>query len=142
MSQRRRIGRSEVPLHTYFSTIAPCAATQLISDAQRAAARALLRCTDDVNRLPLLSAVAPMRSGGRAGPDQFTDIPAGESCCGMSRTSTCYPNMLPVLRLRGSRPDTLAGTRGLDVQPHRPGTRSNRCIDHDSPDTISTGSTA
>jgi 2',3'-cyclic-nucleotide 2'-phosphodiesterase/3'-nucleotidase len=100
MSQRR-IGRTEVPLHTYFSGIAPCAATQLISDAQRAAARALLPDTDDVNRLPLLSAVAPMRSGGLAGPDQFTDVPAGELLLRHVSDLYFYPNMLAVLRLTG-----------------------------------------
>jgi hypothetical protein len=37
-SESRQIGESVVALQTYFSTVAPCRATQLASDAQKAAA--------------------------------------------------------------------------------------------------------
>jgi 2',3'-cyclic-nucleotide 2'-phosphodiesterase/3'-nucleotidase len=97
----RRIGQSAVPLHTYLSTIAPCAATQLISNAQRVAAEAALATVPDMRGLPLISAVAPMRGGGRAGPDQFTDIPAGPLLLRHVSDLYCYPNALAVLRMRG-----------------------------------------
>ena len=119
----RRIGESAVPLHTYFSSIAPCAATQLMSDAQRAAARALLSEEDGLGRLPLLSAVAPMRSGGLAGPDQYTDVPRGELLLRHISDLYCYPNTLAVLRLTG---------RGLTDWLERAASIFNR-IDAESP---------
>jgi 2',3'-cyclic-nucleotide 2'-phosphodiesterase/3'-nucleotidase len=97
----RQIGASAVPLHTFFSVIAPCAATQLMSDAQRATARAALADHAGLRDLPLVSAVSPMRGGGRAGPDQFTDIPAGPLLLRHISDLYCYPNSLSILRVRG-----------------------------------------
>jgi 2',3'-cyclic-nucleotide 2'-phosphodiesterase/3'-nucleotidase len=97
----RQIGESDVALHTFFSTIAPCRATQLMSDAQRFAARELLRHRTDLRDLPLISAVSPMRTGSRAGPDQFTDIAAGPILLRHVSDLYCYPNTLSILRLRG-----------------------------------------
>jgi 2',3'-cyclic-nucleotide 2'-phosphodiesterase/3'-nucleotidase len=97
----RQIGRSAVALHTFFSKLTPCRATQIMSDAQMAAARDLLGHHADLRDLPLVSAVAPMRSGGRTGPEQFTDIPAGPLLFRHVADLYCYPNALSVLRLRG-----------------------------------------
>jgi 2',3'-cyclic-nucleotide 2'-phosphodiesterase/3'-nucleotidase len=96
-----QIGESAVPLTTYFSFLAPCAATQLVADAQREAARHALAAEPDAGRLRLLSAVAPFRAGGRAGALHFTDIPAGPLRLRHAHDLYCYPNLLAVLRVRG-----------------------------------------
>ncbi len=97
----RQIGQSAVSLHTYFSVLAPCPATQLIADAQRAAAKELLSIDPELRDRHVISAVGPMRSGGLAGPDQFTDIPAGPLRLRHVSDLYCYPNTLTVLQLKG-----------------------------------------
>jgi 2',3'-cyclic-nucleotide 2'-phosphodiesterase/3'-nucleotidase len=98
----RQIGATAVPLETYFSYLAPCAATQIVADAQRAAGRAAIADRPDLQDLRMLSAVAPFRAGGRAGPESYTDIPAGPLRLRHAHDLYCYPNLLAILRARGS----------------------------------------
>jgi 2',3'-cyclic-nucleotide 2'-phosphodiesterase/3'-nucleotidase len=95
---RLRIGESVVALQTYFSTVAPCRATQLASDAQKAAASRAIAGVGGLGDLPVLSAISPMRS---TLPDQYTDIPAGPILLRHVSDLYCYPNSLAVLRVRG-----------------------------------------
>ena len=97
----REIGATAVPLQTYFSTLTPCAATQLIADAQRTAALSLIEGNCDLDGLPLLSAVAPMRCGGRGGPSNFTDVAAGPLLLRHVVDLYAYHNALAVLRMQG-----------------------------------------
>ncbi len=73
---RAEIGRTTVALHSYFALVSvdPCRA--VVAEAQRRALRPVLRGTAFAD-LPLLSAAAPFRAGGRAGPEAYTDVPAG-----------------------------------------------------------------
>ncbi|MEX3017853.1 bifunctional 2',3'-cyclic-nucleotide 2'-phosphodiesterase/3'-nucleotidase [Gymnodinialimonas hymeniacidonis] len=98
----RPLGHSAVPLETLFSTIAPCAATQVIADAQRAAALPLIAAHPELSDLPILSAAAPFRAGGRAGPENYTDIPAGDLKLRHAADLYIYPNSLCVLRINGA----------------------------------------
>lgn len=95
------LGETAVPLNTYFSYLAPCAATQLVSDAQTAAARSVVASDPELRDLPLLSAVAPFRCGGRGGPQHYTDIPQGALRLRHAVDLYCYPNLLAVQRVRG-----------------------------------------
>lgn len=99
----RPLGRTAVPLETYFSLIAPCAATQLIADAQRAAVAPLLRERDDLAALPLISAATPFKAGGRGGPANFTDVPVGVVLLRHAADLYAYSNGLVLLRATGLR---------------------------------------
>ncbi len=70
------VGRTARPLHSYFSLFAPDRALAVVAAAQVAALRPHLERAG-VGGLPVLSAVAPARSGGRSGPGNYTDIPPG-----------------------------------------------------------------
>jgi 2',3'-cyclic-nucleotide 2'-phosphodiesterase/3'-nucleotidase len=72
----RPVGQVGQALHTYFATLMPCAALDLIGRAQ-IAAMDLGQGRPDLATLPLLSAVTPFKCGGRAGPNHYTDVPAG-----------------------------------------------------------------
>ena len=72
----RNIARIEHPLTSYFSLVTPTHKQALSAAAQRAAIDAVRQGTEYAN-LPLVSAVATPRAGGRSGPDAYTDIPAG-----------------------------------------------------------------
>lgn len=95
------LGGSDVPLETYFSVIAPCAATQVIADAQWVVAKPLIAADPSLAQLPVLSAVAPFKAGGRSGPGSYTDVPAGPLRLRHAADLYAYPNMLSVLRLTG-----------------------------------------
>lgn len=96
------LGETATPLETYFSTIAPCAATQVVADAQFAAAVPLIAADPALADLPVVSAVAPFKSGGRSGPESYTDIPAGPLKLRHAADLYLYPNMLSVLRITGA----------------------------------------
>lgn len=70
------VGHNAVVLHSYFTFFAPDRSLALIAAAQMDALRPLIAATEAAD-LPMLSAVSPGRFGGRAGPENYTDIPAG-----------------------------------------------------------------
>lgn len=98
---RRPIGDSLVPLHSYFALIGPDAGLQLVADAQRAMAEQVLEGTP-LAHLPLLSAVAPFKAGGRAGPDAYLDIPAGVLQRRHASELYLFPNAFNILQLSGA----------------------------------------
>ncbi len=99
----RPLGQSAVPLETYFSLLAPCAATQLIADAQRAAVAPIVAERDDLAALPLISVTTPFRAGGRGGPGHYTDVPAGEILLRHAADLYAYTNGLALLCATGAQ---------------------------------------
>lgn len=98
---RRQLGETAVPLHSHFATITPSAALSLIAEAKADHVRATLAGTAWAG-LPLLSSASPFRGGGRGGPGNFTDVPAGP--LRMRNLSDLYPfpNTLVTLLLTGT----------------------------------------
>ncbi|MFU8778564.1 MAG: bifunctional 2',3'-cyclic-nucleotide 2'-phosphodiesterase/3'-nucleotidase [Roseovarius sp.] len=70
------IGQTTTPLHSYLSLLRDDPILNLVNDAQRRALNRALANGPHAD-LPLLSASAPFKTGGRGGPAHFTDIPAG-----------------------------------------------------------------
>jgi len=98
---RRPLGATDVPLETYFSLAGDGPALTLIAQASAAAARHQLD-GHPLAHLPLLSAVAPFKAGGRAGPGYYTDIPAGPLSIRHVADLYGFPNGLHVLRVTGA----------------------------------------
>lgn len=98
---RRPLGQTETRLTSYFSMIIPCAIGTLLADAQRKAAAHALR-EIGAEDLPLLSAVAPYKAGGRAGPDHYIDIAAGDLTRKHAAEICLYPNSLEVVEVTGA----------------------------------------
>ena len=98
---RRVIGTTRLPLHTHFATLGPSAAMSLIANAKLAHSRSALAGTEWAH-LPLLSSAAPFRSGGRGGPTNFTDIPAGPLRMRNLSDLYVYPNTQVVLSMTGA----------------------------------------
>ena len=98
---RRQLGETQVPLHTHFATIAPSAALSLIGEAKADHVRRALAGTSWAD-LPILSSATPFRAGGRGGPLNYTDIPAGP--LRMRNLSDLYPfpNTIVTLMLTGA----------------------------------------
>lgn len=127
----RPLGQSDVALETYFSTIAPCAATQLIAQAQWGAAAPLIANDPTLKGLPVLSAVAPFKAGGRSGPRSYTDVPAGPLRLRHAADLYLYPNMLSVLRITGQGVvDWLERSASIFHQIHREAHAPQPLLDH------------
>ncbi|MBN2629606.1 MAG: bifunctional 2',3'-cyclic-nucleotide 2'-phosphodiesterase/3'-nucleotidase [Rhodobacteraceae bacterium] len=98
---RKPIARTPRPLHSYFAMVADCATTRLINHAQ--ADYVAMRLRDGPHApLPVLSATAPFKAGGRGGPDNFTFIPAGDLLLRHAVDLYMHPNTVMALRLTGA----------------------------------------
>lgn len=99
---RRPVGRSDRPLHSYFAHLGVFDSLRIVAEAQRAYVATHL--TDpDLCGLPILSAVAPFKSGGRSGPAGYTDIPAGPLALRHIADLYAFPNAISALCLTGAQ---------------------------------------
>ncbi len=96
----RPIGRTQTPLHSYLALVRNDPATQIVTRAQYAELKRRLKGTK-LDGLPILSTSAPFKTGNRAGPDYYTDIPAGGMHLRNAADLYAFPNTLCGLRLTG-----------------------------------------
>jgi 2',3'-cyclic-nucleotide 2'-phosphodiesterase/3'-nucleotidase len=92
------VGALSGPLHSYFVWAGQDPASALINEAQIAYARPLLQAGAHAH-LPLLSAVAPFRTGYT--PQAFIDLAAGTVALRDVADLYPYPNTLVVVRATG-----------------------------------------
>lgn len=129
---QRPIGRSSVPLTSRFALVTDTPAQRLVAEAQAAHVGRALAGTPLAD-LPLLSAVAPFRAGGRGGLSNYIDIPAGDLAMRHAADLYMHPNDLVALRLTGAQiADWLERGAGLFNQIPA-GSRDRRLIDPDFP---------
>lgn len=98
---RRPLGHVSKPVHSFFALVADDPSIQLVAEAQRARVAELLHGTESAH-LPLLSAVAPFKAGGPAGPDHFTDVPAGPLRVRNLADLYLFPNRLCAVQVTGA----------------------------------------
>lgn len=96
-----RIGKATDHLHSYFSRIFPCDIVRLVAAAQAGHVRRALVGTAWAE-LPLLSAAAPFRAGGRGGASHFTDIPPGDLNLRHVADIYPFPNTVVALIVTGA----------------------------------------
>ena len=96
------VSRTRTPIQSYFAQVADDPSVQLVSNAQLAYARAALANTPYA-KLPLLSAAAPFKTGGRGGVGYYTDIPAGPLTLRHVADLYVYPNTVKVVKLSGAQ---------------------------------------
>ena len=100
---RTPVGRLATSLHTYLALIADDPTVQLVNEAQLAHAAPLAAARADLASLPILSAAAPFKCGGRSGPYFYTDIAAGALAIKDVADIYPYPNSLRVVKVDGAR---------------------------------------
>jgi 2',3'-cyclic-nucleotide 2'-phosphodiesterase/3'-nucleotidase len=98
---RRPIGRLTTPLTSYFALALDDPSVQIVAEAQRAHVAEMLEGTPHEG-LPVLSAAGPFKSGGRGGPEYYTDIPAGDLALKNAADLYIYPNTLRAVRVTGA----------------------------------------
>lgn len=99
---RTAVTETAAPITSYFAQVADDPSVQLVSQAQLAYARRALRGTE-FESLPLLSAAAPFKAGGRQGWNYYTDIPAGPVAVRNVADLYIYPNTVKAVRLSGAQ---------------------------------------
>ena len=83
---RGQVAQTEAPIFSYFAQVTDDPSVQLVAQAQLAYLKRAVQGTA-YEKLPLLSAAAPFKAGGRQGGSNYTDIPAGADrgqACGRS----------------------------------------------------------
>ena len=98
---RTPVGRLSTPLHTYLALIGDDPTVELVNRAQRAYAAPLAAARADLAALPVLSASAPFKCGGRGGPDFYTDIARGPIAIKDVADIYPYPNSVRVVKVDG-----------------------------------------
>lgn len=98
---RGRVAETTAPIYSYFAQVADDPSVQLVSQAQRWYVKNAVRGTE-YEQLPLLSAAAPFKAGGRQGWRYYTDIPAGPLAIKNLADLYIYPNTLKVVKVKGS----------------------------------------
>jgi 2',3'-cyclic-nucleotide 2'-phosphodiesterase/3'-nucleotidase len=93
-------GRLTEALTSFFAVIRDDYSVQIINEAQIRYARQVLASTPHA-RLPILSAAAPFKAGGRQGPRYYTNVPAGPLAIKNIADLYVYPNTVVILKLSG-----------------------------------------
>ena len=98
---RTPVGRLATPLHTYLALIGDDSTVEFVNEAQRAYAAPLAAPRADLASLPVLSASAPFKCGGRGGSDFYTDIAVGPIAIKDVADIYPYPNSVRVVKVDG-----------------------------------------
>jgi 2',3'-cyclic-nucleotide 2'-phosphodiesterase/3'-nucleotidase len=97
---RRPVGETSAPLHSYFALVADDPSVQIVSQAQSWYIAQMMKGTE-WESLPILSAAAPFKSGGRGGPEYYTDVPIGPVAIKNVADLYLYPNTIQALVITG-----------------------------------------
>jgi 2',3'-cyclic-nucleotide 2'-phosphodiesterase/3'-nucleotidase len=98
---RTGVGEVTAPINSYFALVQDDPSVQVITNAQKRYVERLIQGTE-YDGLPVLSASAPFKTGGRGGRDYFTEIPAGEIALKHVADLYIYPNTLRAVRVSGA----------------------------------------
>ena len=98
---RRAVGETAAPLHSYFALVADDPSVQIVSQAQTWYITQMMKGTEWED-LPILSAAAPFKSGGRGGPDYYTDVPVGPVAIKNVADLYLYPNTIQAVKITGA----------------------------------------
>jgi 2',3'-cyclic-nucleotide 2'-phosphodiesterase/3'-nucleotidase len=96
------VGKTSAPLHSYFALVADDPSVQIVSQAQLWYIAQMMKGTE-YESLPILSAAAPFKAGGRGGPEYYTDVPAGDVAIKNVADLYLYPNTVRAVKITGAQ---------------------------------------
>lgn len=99
---RRAVGKTDAPLHSYFALVADDPSVQIVSIAQTWYIAQMMKGTE-YEDLPILSAAAPFKAGGRGGPEYYTDVPKGDVAIKNVSDLYLYPNTARAVLVTGAQ---------------------------------------
>lgn len=98
---RRAVGETAAPLHSYFALVADDPSVQIVNIAQTWYLEQMAPGTEMAG-LPILSAAAPFKAGGRGGPTYYTDVPVGPVAIKNVADLYLYPNTIQAVKITGA----------------------------------------
>lgn len=98
---RSEVAETEAPITSYFAQVLDDPSVQIVNQAQTWYTERAVQGTE-LEGLPILSAAAPFKAGGRGGAEYYTNIPAGTLAVKNVADLYIYPNTLKVVRLTGA----------------------------------------
>lgn len=98
---RSKVADLSAPITSYWALIQDDPSIQLVATAQADYVRKAL-ADNHYKDLPILSAAAPFKAGGRAGASYYTDIPAGTLAIKNVADLYVYPNTVQAVLLKGN----------------------------------------
>jgi 2',3'-cyclic-nucleotide 2'-phosphodiesterase/3'-nucleotidase len=99
---RSPVGDIASPINSYFALVADDPSVQIVNAAQIWYVERLAKTLPALADLPILSAAAPFKSGGRGGPDYYTDVKAGPIAIKNVADLYLYPNALRAVKIDGA----------------------------------------
>ncbi|UTH75963.1 bifunctional 2',3'-cyclic-nucleotide 2'-phosphodiesterase/3'-nucleotidase [Chromobacterium sp. IIBBL 290-4] len=98
---RGEVAATKRPIYSYFAQVADDPSVALVAEAQRWYMQRALQGTE-YEKLPILSAAAPFKAGGRQGWNYYTDIPAGKLAIRNLADLYIYPNTIKAVKITGA----------------------------------------
>ncbi|MDG1281114.1 MAG: bifunctional 2',3'-cyclic-nucleotide 2'-phosphodiesterase/3'-nucleotidase [Pseudorhodobacter sp.] len=129
---RLGVGTTSGPINSFFSLIGNCAAIHTINQAQSAYVASAL-AGSALAKLPLLSSAAAFKSGGRGGPENYTDIPPGKLKLRHIADLYPFPNTIRAILLTGAQLHEWLERSASMFRQVKPGWHRQRLIDPDFP---------
>ncbi|MDA1770755.1 bifunctional 2',3'-cyclic-nucleotide 2'-phosphodiesterase/3'-nucleotidase [Bacillus cereus] len=100
------VGETKAPINSYFSLVQDDPSVQLVTNAQKWYVEKLFAENGQYSKykgIPVLSAGAPFKAGGRNGATYYTDIPAGTLAIKNVADLYVYPNTLYAVKVNGAQ---------------------------------------
>ncbi|MGN7359577.1 bifunctional 2',3'-cyclic-nucleotide 2'-phosphodiesterase/3'-nucleotidase [Paenibacillus sp. SAF-054] len=97
---RGPVGETTAPINSYFALVQDDPSIQIVTNAQKWYVEKNLKGTEYEN-LPVLSAGAPFKAGGRSGASYYTNIPAGTIAIKNVSDLYVYPNTVHAVVVNG-----------------------------------------
>lgn len=99
---RRKVGESTADINSFFALVQDDPSIQIVNNAQTWYVQNIVRGTS-YEGMPILSAGAPFKAGGRGGPEYYTNVPKGDIALKNVSDLYIYPNDLKVVKLTGAQ---------------------------------------
>lgn len=96
------VGTITSPINSFFALVQDDPSIQIVNNAQIWYGEQVIAGTE-YEGLPVLSAGAPFKAGGRGGPEYFTDLPAGKIAIRNVADLYIYPNTVRLVKLNGAQ---------------------------------------
>nr|WP_263597038.1 bifunctional 2',3'-cyclic-nucleotide 2'-phosphodiesterase/3'-nucleotidase [Metabacillus idriensis] len=100
---RQAVGTTEAPINSFFALVQDDPSVQIVNDAQTWYAKQVAEQNPALKDLPILSAAAPFKAGGRNGVDYYTNIAKGPLAIKNIGDLYLYDNTVQIVKLKGSQ---------------------------------------
>ncbi|EOI3566828.1 bifunctional 2',3'-cyclic-nucleotide 2'-phosphodiesterase/3'-nucleotidase [Cronobacter dublinensis] len=97
------VGNSADPMYSYLALVQDDPTVQVVNNAQKAYVEHFIQGDPDLAQLPVLSAAAPFKVGGRKNdPASFVEVEKGQLTLRNAADLYLYPNTLVVVKATGA----------------------------------------